>query len=242
MNTLQPIRVTAHLEAGVAWAGTWGIALDGLLAAQVHAEHKTQLHSTGQPHTPVLEQPDPADLKLPLARCTRSDEWHWAATCAWPVDGHDLLPDVRWWSARVDHQHLETLTSELPTNLREREGRYRARWMPLLATICTAVTWHAVGDLNQVAKLLDPIGAIGKKRAAGQGRVLRWSVTTADQMDEWSAAHLHPDGSLGRPTPPGCLDGRPDVHDGGTGAAGLRPPYLHPARQRHLHLPAQTLP
>ena len=154
-------------------------------------------------------------------------------------DGRTLMPEVRWWSGRPDHTHLEALTADLPHNLREREGRYRARWMPLLVTVCSAVTWQAVGDLEQVRSLLAPVVAIGKKRAAGHGHVLAWEVAAVD-VDEWTAGHLHPDGTLGRPTPAGCLTGHPDLVDGGIGVAGLRPPYIHPARQAELHLPAET--
>lgn len=216
----------------MATAGTWGISLDGLLASQLHAQAK----SADRPARPILEQPDPADLQLPLARCA-ADPWHWAATCAWPVDGADQMPEVRWWSARTDHPALEQMTDQLPRNLRAREGRYRARWMPLLVTPCSAVTWHAVGDPTLIHELLAPLAAIGKKRAAGHGRVLSWTVTPAPDLDPWTAAHLHPDGRLGRPTPAECLQGHHDVVDAGVGRAGIRPPYVHPARQHDLHLP-----
>ena len=240
MTTFRSLRVSARLEAGIAWAGPWGIALDGLLAARVHAEAKSA--PGAPPHVPVAELANPDDLPLPLARCGPPDSWHWAATCAWPVDGHDLMPDVRWWSARPDHAHLEALTAHLPINVREREGRYRARWMPLLNTACTSVTWHAVGDPGRIQQLLSPIVAIGKKRAAGHGHVLSWTIDQVDELDPWDTAHLHPDGTLGRPTPAGCLTGHPNIVDGGTGTAGLRPPYIHPARQARLHLPAQDHP
>ncbi len=231
--THQPLRVTAHLEGGVAVAGTWGIALDGLLASRIHALAKADGHETDRP---ILEDPAPADLDLPLARCD-ADPWHWAATCAWPVDGADRMPEVRWWSAQTDHAALEQLVDRLPKNLRAREGRYRARWMPLLVTPCSAVRWHAVGEVAKIQEMLEPVAAIGKKRAAGHGRVLSWTFTPAPELDAWTAAHLHPDGTLGRPTPPGCLATRPDVVNAGTGRAGIRPPYLHPARQYDLQLP-----
>lgn len=233
MNHHQPLRVTASLEGGLATAGTWGIALDGLLASLLHAQAKA---SGDDISGPVLDDPDPADLDLPLARC-HSDPWHWASTCAWPVDGADRMPEVRWWSAHTDHAALEQLVDRLPRNLRAREGRYRSRWMPLLITPCSAVVWHAVGDLTTIQQLLEPVIAIGKKRAAGHGRVLSWTITPAPELDVWTAAHLHPDGTLGRPTPPVCLASRPDLVDAGTGRAGIRPPYVHPARQHDLHLP-----
>ena len=55
---LRPLRVTAHLEAGIAHAHDWGIALDGLLAGLIHSAAKAQLLAGGGIHTPLLEQRD----------------------------------------------------------------------------------------------------------------------------------------------------------------------------------------
>jgi hypothetical protein len=236
MTTLVPLRVTAHLAGGLAHAGPWGIALDGLLASRIREQYKATAGDRGQVMPALLEQHDPEDLDLPLARCGTGPTWHWAATTSWPVDGHSLMPDVRWWSSRVDHPDLELLVGRLPAVIADRQGRYRARWMPLLTTVCSAVTWHAVGDPDQILAMLEGIPAIGKKRAAGHGQVTSWQVTPTAALDPWRASHLHPDGSLGRPTPPQCLTGQ-RVRDAGIGTAGLRPPYMHPSRQHRLHLP-----
>lgn len=234
----RPMRVTARLEGGMACAGGWGLALDGILASILHHGAKAAALAAGHAPPPALGDPDPPDLDLPLARCTAGGtDWHWAATTAWPVDGHDLAPDPRYYSHRVDHNPLEVTAATLPVNLRAREGRYRHRWTPVLVTVCTAVTWTAVGDPAAVAALLEPVAAIGKKRAAGHGRVLAWTIEPAPDLAGWTAGHTHPDGTLGRPTPHRCLAGHPDVVDAGTGPAGLRPPYVHPSRQRILHLP-----
>jgi CRISPR type IV-associated protein Csf3 len=241
---MKPLIVTARLEAGLAHAGPWGTALDGLLAAQLHAQAKDVAlddPDTADP-VPMMSQASPAEIELPLARCELAgNDWHWAATSAYPIDGHGLMPDVRHASARADARDLEALAVDMPTHLRERNGRFRARWMPTLVTVCTAVQWRCVGDEAAVRSLLSGVAAIGKRRTSGQGRVLAWQVA-ADSGDEWSAGHLHPNGWLGRPTPATCLAARPEsassVIDGGVGRAGLRPPYVHPARQRDLHLPA----
>ena len=235
-----PLRVTAHLAAGLTTASPWGVALDGLLAAQLWADHKTAEHTAGRPTPALLDVDQPPDLPLPLARCTLDPTtWHWTATCAHPTGGPaGLPPDVHWWSGRTDHRTLEHLTPDLPAALPDRRGRWRARRMPLLVTPCTAVVWHAVGDPTAVRALLTDIAAIGKKRATGEGHVTAWTVTPAPDLDLWTAAHLHPDGTLGRPTPPACLTGHPPVLDGGLGTAALRPPHMHPARQQLLHLPA----
>jgi CRISPR type IV-associated protein Csf3 len=235
--TFQPLRVRAHLAGGIAHAAPWGIALDGLLASELWARSKAGARDAGQTHQRALEQDDPPDLPLPLARCAADPTWHWSATCAYPEDSPGRI-DVRTWMGRVDRRALEQTSIGLPKTVSDRQGRYRARRMPLLVTPCRSVTWHAVGDVDAVTELLEGLDGIGKKRGSGEGNVLRWEITPAPDLDPYAAAHLHPDGTLGRPTPPGCLQGRAGILDGGLGRAGIRPPYMHPARQQQLHLPA----
>ena len=238
MTGTTPLTVRARLASGIAQGAPWGIALDGLLASEIWASRKTARRDAGQFTPGLLDIDEPDDLPLPLARCTTADGlWHWAATCAHPDGRPDIPPDVRYWTGRVDHRTVEQLTPTLPAVLSERQGRYRARHMPLLVTPCLTVTWRAIGDPSAVWDLLHGIAAIGKKRSHGEGHVLAWDVTAEPGLDPWAAAHLHPDGTLGRPTPDGCLTGQ-TIIDGGRGTAGLRPPYMHPARQHTLHLPA----
>lgn len=229
---MTPLTVTAHLEAGLAHAGPWGIALDGLLASQLHAG---DIENAG---IRVMEDPAPQSLELPLARCGTGRDWHWAATCSWPVDGHGHPPQVAWWISRADQNDLVDVAERCPQTISELKGRYRRYRMPLLVTACTAVTWRAIGDPDRISELLTTIPAIGKKRTSGHGRVTAWEITTEPALDRWDAAHTHPDGTLGRTTPAACLDGHAGVIDAGAGPAGLRPPYMHPHTQRpRLRLP-----
>lgn len=234
-----PMRVRAHLASGIAHAAPWGISLDGLLASELWAEQKASCRESGAGYTRAMEQQDPPDLALPLRRCEpTTGPWHWSATCAHPDQNHDQV-DVRTWTGRVDARALEQAATGLPKTVSDRQGRYRARRMPLLVTPCASVTWHAVGNVDAVRKLLDQVTSIGKKRATGEGHVLAWEVTAAPDLDEFTAGHLHPDGSLGRPTPEACRNRcGSEVLDGGQGRAGIRPPYMHPSRQHTLTLPA----
>jgi CRISPR type IV-associated protein Csf3 len=236
---LAPLLVRARLAGGIAHAAPWGIALDGLLASEIWHDRKADLRARGQPVPGLADVAIPEDLDLPLARCPGADgsRWHWAATCSFPEGLPVGLPDVRYWTGRLDSRAAEHAAQRLPSRIPERQGRYRARRMPLLVTVTASVTWHAVGDLAAIGDLLTGIRAIGKKRSYGEGHVLSWEVTPAP-LTWWAAAHLHPDGTLGRPAPAACLAGRGAVTGGGTGTAGLRPPYMHPARQYLLHLPA----
>ena len=253
--SLCPLRVTAYLQAGIVHSHSWGIALDGLLASQLHAQATAEELDAGAVPVPVMELDDVEDLELPLARCLgQGDDWHWSATCAWPepagtdqqdpnhaaelIEALDVGDfEVRTWYSFPDHDILERLTLALPLHVDDERGRWRRYAMPQLVTMTPALTWRAVGDVDAVRALLEPVRAIGKSRARGEGTVLRWEVTPQPSWDPWEAGHLHPDSSLGRPTPAACLTDRAAIRDGGLSWTGLRPPYRHPSRRRQLHRP-----
>lgn len=239
---MEPLTVTAQLEAGVAHAGPWGIALDGLLASVLHMRAKAQLLADGGEHTPLVDQVDVEDLSLPLARCGEGGDWHWAATCAWPGEhARSQPPEVVTWHSRPDHRHLVDLTGEdLRQHIDEDSGRYRRYAMPLLVTLTDALVWRAVGDVEEIRSLLSGVQAIGKKRSTGHGRVLNWSVEPSRELEAWAAAHTHPDKTLGRPVPGSCLQlaaASGLATEPPEGTAGIRPPYSHPSRRRQLLLP-----
>lgn len=242
MTTYEPVRITAHLETGISSSAPWGIALDGLLAAQLWAEHKAHLRSSGVPTPTLHAQTYPPDLDLPLARCHAggTDLWHWQATTAYPVDvDRTFPPEARYRVAYVDELAAGRLARNTPNTVSAAKGRWRLRRIPTLVTVCRAVTWTAIGDAAALTGLLEPILAIGKRRGIGEGHVLRWEVSPAHDLAPGAAGHLHPDGSLARPTPAQCLADHPELADAHRiGTAGIRPPYMHRSRQHLLHLPA----
>lgn len=228
----------ARLAHGIAHAAPWGVSLDGLLAAEIWADQKVGKRDRGEDVAALAADVDPEDLDLPLARCELlgGDLWHWAATCAYPEKPVDH-PVVRYWTGRPDHAALGDLVADLPGVVSERQGPYRSRSMPLLVTSTDTVTWQCVGDSARIMAILHGVAAIGKKRSQGEGRVLRWEVSPIlDDDGGWAAGHLHIDGTLGRPTPDGCLRGA-DVASGGRGVTGLRPPYMYDSRRRNANLP-----
>lgn len=222
------------MQTGIAHSSPWTPTLDGILAAELWHQLKPSLGLT----EPALDNPDPPDLDLPLARCTpTAGPWHWAATSGWP-DPIPSSPDVHHWTGRLDHRHIEHLTAAaLPKVLSDRQGRYRARRMPLITTPCRTLTWSAIGNPIQIRSLLDGITSIGKKRSQGEGVVLEWMITPRADLSAFEAAHLSPTGTLARPCPPACLQDNIVSH-GGRGLAAVRPPSMHPSRMHELNLPA----
>lgn len=237
---MMPLVVRAKMAAGVAHGVPWGISLDGLLASEIRENTKAGARAAGTDYTPYSPDTVPEDLDLPLARCTGDggDRWHWAATFAWP-ENEIPGPHVQYWSSRPDQHALDQMSVQLPVLVSERQGRYRSRVMPLPLTVCRNLVWRAVGDPAAVTELLTPIVSIGKKRGAGHGHVLTWTVDEAPEANGWEFAHLYPNGALGRTAPHSCLTGTATaVPTGGEARMGLRPPYMHSSRRTQVLLPA----
>lgn len=234
---MEPLIVRAWLESGLVMSG-WGIGLDGLLAAELWHDMKADARADGIALVPAGPREEPLDVPLPLARCELAggDWWHWAATTARP-DSLEAGSEARYWTARVDHRDLEQVAGVLPKVVSGRQGRYRSKHMPAVAVRCRSVSWRAFGDLAAIAGVVESIATIGKRRSSGEGRVTRWEVFADPAGDVYSNGHLHTDGSLGRPAPDECVQAA-GIDVAGHGVAGLRPPVLHPLRQRQLALPA----
>jgi CRISPR type IV-associated protein Csf3 len=235
-----PFEVTARLGSPVAVSVPWGIALDGLLAAEIRERVKAAARDAGTDYIPYDPDPDvvPPVVELPLARCTAAGDqaWHWCATFAHPVD-EIAGPHVEYWTTRPDQRALADIAGELPVNVSPRQGRYRAHIMPLPVTIAAALCWRGVGDPDQVHELLSGLTAIGRKRSSGYGHILGWTVTAHPDAETWEYSHLHRSGKLGRTTPPACLTRCPDVAAGEPVSMGLRPPYMHPSTRGPVHAP-----
>jgi hypothetical protein len=255
-HVTRPLTVTARLQQGVALDVLFGTALDGLLASVIRSRAKAAAAAQGHLLTGSmldggLDLDQPAVVELPLALCAGADlpdgtpdpDWHWLCTTAYPIgfDGARTHgdPDVHHEHSRIRETTLRHTTDVLPASLSPASGRYRMRRLPVVTTPAVAVQWRAVGDPDLIADLLDGLPAIGRRRGSGEGLVLDWHVEVCDDLppQQWVRhGHTHPDGTLGRPTPHGCLD-RVGLTADRQGVAGIRPPYWHPATQRSVLLP-----
>jgi hypothetical protein len=245
-SSATPFTVIAHLQQGAALDARFGVALDGLLAAQVRRRRQIEAAIGGVPLPGSLldgglacEQP--TDVPLPLTACPGDDgTWHWMATTAEPIDhdGRPLPPDpdIHHLTGRLNHRRAEAVAARLPQHLPPGSGRYRTRLLPVVTFPAAALRWRGVGDPNAVADLLTPLTGVGARRGTGEGAVLRWEIRPEPGADHDRHGHLHAGGDLGRPVPPACARrlAAPGV---GIGTAGLRPPYWHPDRQHALALP-----
>lgn len=249
MCHLQPLIVTAHLEQGIIMDQFYGLSMDGLLVSQTRkawASHLGLERAGGAELDGGLSVEDPVDWSLPLAACVPADEpesWHWLSSTATALGAEgeplsDVPPGTHRLSVRLDARRAHQIAVKVPATAGGASGRFRPRITPVLNLPARAVRWTAVGCAEEVEGLLGSLTSIGGRRGAGEGAVMRWEVVTA--TPDVSAWHFGHTGMFGtenqRPLPLSCarILGLDNTR---TCVAGIRPPVLHPSRQRRLSMP-----
>jgi len=242
--------LTAYLEQGIVMDSFYGLALDGILTSQVRKEFAQQLglrRDGGEELDGGLHAENPVDWALPLSRCVPQGspaDWHWTCSVGFPLD-HDgavlteIIPDTHRLSVRLDARRAYQIAVKVPATAGGSSGRFRTRITPVLSSPAAAICWKVVGDEDEVFRLVSAIPAIGGRRGVGEGAVVRWTISTKDVGDNelWAFAHYDLDKSgVSRPIPQECAQ-HLSLEDFRPGQAGIRPPLLHPSRQRSLIMP-----
>lgn len=213
---LVPLRVVLTLRPGAQLAGYDPLNLDNLLARCV-VEEATE--GAGLP-------PEAAAYALPVPlKCL----WHspdglplWAATPFAP-DG-EAVKDVAYWHKRVQPGRF-TGTKTGNFSISSTNGRYMERRVPLPTIVATAWTAEAVGDPQEIARLLSRLAFVGKRRSNGFGEVDSWQVEPLESFE------LVRDGALTRPLPAGAVHLLPadQTPEGEPAPVGWTPPQWKPA-------------
>lgn len=198
----QPVQVVAHLATPVANLDGNPMHLDGILSWAAYLAY-TEQH--GHCALPPMTPDQAVDFALPLATWHMHGAWGWACSRAiYEPVGHTTLAVRR----RPAVDEMARYTRDRKHHLAA--GPLKARDTPLPATLATEITWHALGDHEDIEQLLQRVHAIGRHTRHGHGRVLRWEVHPHDDRDAWRNRVLpHPDGV---PQP-------------------IRAPYHHPLRR-----------
>lgn len=244
MAGLVPLKVTASLQQGIVLDPLYGVSLDGILAGQVRASSAVSEGLCGAPSLldGGLSGSEVISWDLPLQQCGEGQDWHWVATTGLLVDRVGvpvpLIPDTHRLLGEVDEIRARQIAISLPKNLGGARGRYRRRVTPVISVPAAAIVWHAVGDLDEIEKLLTPLTSIGSRRASGEGAVISWSVEEVSSvLDTWVFGHSHPNGEPGRLLPLSCAV-RLGLELSQTVVAGIRPPMFHKETQRTLVVPS----
>lgn len=212
----EPIIVTAELATPVIHAERDWTHLDGLLSWAALTTHPVESFCS-----------DDAVIPLPLELAWVSPDGLplWACTPLMSAQGTDSR---EYWHKRYP-SHRAELGSRLSANTTG--GRWREWRVPLRAHAVQRLHALAIGNADEVERLLSVVTHIGKKGAMGYGRVARWTVTPG--------THTLDDVLVRRPVPVAFYEGREPV-----GVLELRrgwtPPYWHAPRWADCMVPADT--
>jgi CRISPR type IV-associated protein Csf3 len=216
---MRPLQITAHLAGSIAISRPEDIALDGILAAQELRRHfgaefyllpdpsehltfaRLPLALKGQPSA-AIEQAETGYVVLDKGTGWEEQSlWYWACSRAQiDVRAHE----TQYWNKRFDVQPALSDHIDFAGRVEKiiiENGRYKAYHMPLPTLVTDTIIWYAYGEAGPIASLLSGVTAIGKKRAYGNGAVVRWQIE--EQSQDWSEWRA---GQLMRPIPGPLFD------------------------------------
>ena len=214
---LQGMRVTAVLVDRV--IAMQPITLDGLLAWTVVHEAE----GTARDKIPFAKRTDFAFIPVPL-KLLWKDETGGPLWCASFFEPDVVLgTDVEYFHKRAPDGHRTKSKNPEAFGVRGITGRWADRRTPFPVVLTRQMEALAIGDIEEVRRLLLPVTHVGKKTAEGFGAVKEWRVEPEDIS---VVDCLVRDGKLLRNVPVGAglikTDEPPEV-------LGWAPPYWNPA-------------
>lgn len=182
----EALKITAYLQCGVVSNGF--IPLDSILFSVAMRER----YGVQDVTVSGGKQNEKADVELPFERREKFGEWYYACSFGqWP---ESLADGCDHWNKKFDSKYIEYL--EWQGKLVINRGKFRAYHMPVFYRHALSISWYAVGNREQIERLLGCVTHIGKKHSQGWGRILKWSIKQT--KEDWSE---NKDGKLMRSLP-----------------------------------------
>lgn len=172
--SFEPIRITAHLAQGYSAADRWSPAIDGILAywkaRELFGPEEFALHASGQGAL--------STIGLELASEEHGGLWWWQASA--PVI-REAEVFARHYHRRFDEHAAYGVLPETTRKVETAAGPYKAYRNQRLVRLVPELTWHVVGDIVEVQRLLERCAYIGHGIARGWGEVTRWEFAPGDE-------------------------------------------------------------
>ena len=166
----QPLKVVAHLAS--AMVNYEPLNLDGLLGWAVLQEVVGANHLN--PQEGLWRVP------VPLEVVHTQDGWPmYASTALWP-DPKAINDSVIYHKRAQPGRY--TGTKKGTFQIESTAGRWMDRRMPIPTLNTPTLTAWVVGNPAEVARLLERLKFIGRRRSAGHGEVLSWDIHEAPNM------------------------------------------------------------
>ncbi len=187
-----PFEVRIALGSPVILSYPW-IMFDSLLAHLVlERDHPDLLQIL-----PCRDPVDIGDIFLPLAKVDFELDgrktYLYRASCSRFMPTSLGVAHLRKKIAESNFQYLSTKKRQIDVV----RGPFKAYDMTLISLNARECIFYGVGDIYKVQRLLDNLNGLGKKRAAGYGRVTRVNV----EQISGDLSFYHPSWGYNRPFP-----------------------------------------
>lgn len=182
---MRPLRVTAELGGPIALPGG-PLALDALLAWAVCAR---------EGHPQPVDEIKP--VEIPVQR-EPGGRFHMCSFSVGEVEEYEQ----RWVNRRFPLTEAQGFAGAKLKRIQVSAGPCKSFRLPLETAHMRddRLTWWCIGDAEAISALLPLVTHLGKRRAVGNGRVVRWTVEKCETWGEGFPVVLN--GQPLRPLPP----------------------------------------
>jgi CRISPR type IV-associated protein Csf3 len=206
---MRPLRITVKLQTGQVCIFDGRLSLDGLLSSVWFQEHHPELLAYGAPENEWPNAELPLERRVPAHD---SGAWYWAVSLGQYEASKEY---IYYWHRRfaADRERYLDLSGKKSGRINTAAGYMKAYRHPAPVIVTPEITWYAVGDADELMRMLRKISWMGKNRSQGFGWVADWLVEPceADYSEYWR------DGRRMRDLP--------TTKEKAEGFEGIRPPY-----------------
>lgn len=208
---MEPLRITAKLQTGQVCSFDGRLSLDGLLSWVWFREHHPEFLEHG------AREEDWPDAELPFERRVPEHDpsaWYWAVSLGQYTAQREY---VYYWHRRfaAARERYLDLSGRKSGRIDTKAGFMKTYRHPVPVVLTPEITWYAVGDADELRRMLQKATWIGKNRSQGFGWIAEWLIEPC----EADYSEYGPDGRRMRDLP--------TTIDSAEGVEGIRPPYWH---------------
>jgi len=227
-DRMEPLEIEFKLGAPVMLSYPW-IMLDSLVAHAVLEQHFPDVLASLDGRVVV----DLSELPMPLEKhrftSNGKEDFLYRGSCSRFSPSKTATVNIRKRLCEPDTRYLAS-TRKVDIV----RGPFKAYGMKMITIAAPSCKFWCVGARRPLEELLAGVSGLGKKRAAGCGRIIGVSIVEAEQ----DASMLHPDHGVNRPVPV-SLAKQLDLPGASESIAMLayKPPYWNKSKHALCRVP-----
>ncbi len=171
---MKPLLIKANLERGFSANDAWSPAIDGIIA---YFQLRERMGDQAFHLSSALNEQSIVD-DLPLKKVFHADKWWWA--CSSPE--YDLKHEIVRAFYKKFNIDTSLIIKQKAKSIDLTKGQFKNYSTFFREIITKQVSWHVIGDEDEIKRILSMCRQIGAQRGKGMGVVESWSVTDSSDV------------------------------------------------------------